>query len=154
MAKKTLAAFLLLAIAAWAELAIAPMIAMRAGHMHPGHEMAVDMPGNQAAHHHAEHAQAMTMSHCCPGLYRVTPEALLELASGAPACDEHHRCCFRQGPQNMPTPAREAERMAPDSAPIQFADVSPALENRHNEPSEKNLALPTLPDVLGMTLRV
>ena len=41
MAKKAIAAFLLVVIAAWAEMTMAPMFAMHAGHMRTGHELSL-----------------------------------------------------------------------------------------------------------------
>ena len=122
MAKKAIAAFLLVVIAAWAEMTMAPMFAMHAGHMRTGHEMAADMPASVSGHHHpghhhtgpqaaqvrderrqAEHPQAMVEGRlCCPGLRKMEPVAMLEMVSGSPACNDPHRCCFRQGPQSMP----------------------------------------------------
>ena len=39
MFKKSIAAALLVVMVAWAEMALAPMLAMHAGHVHPAREM-------------------------------------------------------------------------------------------------------------------
>jgi len=180
MAKKAIAAFLLVVIAAWAEMTMAPMFAMHAGHMSPGHEMAADMPASVSGHHHpghhhtekaqaaahqalqvrdqrqqAEHQQAMAEGRpCCPGLRKVDPVATLEVVSGVPACDDPHSCCFRQGPQSMPAPARDIRRLARDLAPVEVIEVSPPRAAATRAIRNFALTLSPPPDVFGMTLRV
>ena len=154
MAKKGIAAFLLVVIAAWAEMTMAPMFAMHAGHMRPGHEMAIDMPPQHAGHNHAGHGNKAEGQPCCPVLHKMAPVAMLEMVSGSPACDDPHRCCFRQGPQSMPAPARDIQRLARDLAPVEVIEVSPPREAPTGAIRNFALALSPPPDVFGMTLRV
>jgi len=153
MARKAIAAALLVAMAAWAEMAMAPMLGMHAGHMRPGHEMAADMPDEHATHHHAQHAQ-MAGHPCCPGLHRAEPEAVLALTTSGPACDDPHSCCFRQGPQSVPAPASSVQKLARDVAPTGAATVCPAVESSRRCIDNQLLAFRPPPDVFGMTLRV
>lgn len=153
MAKKAIAAVLLVAMAAWAEMVMAPMLAMHAGHMRPGHEMAEDMPAEHAAHHHAEDVQ-MAGHPCCPGLHRAEPEAVLALTADAPACDDPHSCCFRQGPQSVPAPARDVQKLAREMVPTGAATVRPAVVAAERAIGNEDLAFRPPPDVFGMPLRV
>jgi len=138
MAKKAIAAVLLVAMAAWAEMAMAPMLAMHAEH---------------AAHHHAEHAQ-MAGHPCCPGLHRPEPEAVLALTAGTPACDDPHSCCFGQGPQSVPAPARDVKKLAREMAPAGAATMSPVIESSTHVLDNQVLAFRPPPDLFGMALRV
>lgn len=159
MAKKATAAVLLLIVAVWAEMTMAPMLAMHAGHMRPGHEMAADMPADHFAHHHStssqsEDAQTGAERPCCPRHHQMEPADVLEVVSGAPACDDPRNCCFRQGPQSMPAPARDVQRLACAMTPA-------AVVERIPEPGADNSAIcsspsssPSPPQVFGMTLRV
>ncbi len=153
MGKKAIAAVLLLTITAWAEMAMAPMLAMHAGHMHPGREMAADMPAEHAAHHHAENAQ-MAEHPCCPALHRAESEAALTLATGAPTCDDPHSCCFRQGPQSVPAPASKIQELAREMVPTSAAKVSPTDEASARVINNKVFAFGLPPDLFGMTFRV
>jgi hypothetical protein len=155
MARKALAAFLLVVIAAWAEMTMAPMFAMHAGHMHPGHEMVADMPPQHAGHNHAGHGQTMAEGRpCCPGLHKMEPVAVLEVVSGSPACDDPHSCCFRQGPQSMPTPARDVQRLAREMAPAPAGEINPDRGTPRRNVRNSLLALRPFPDIFDMTLRV
>ena len=156
MARKILAAFLLVAMAAWAELALAPMFAMHYGHMQRGSEMDADMPAHHAGHYrHAHHAQAVVPAHlCCPGLHKAPPDATMELVSGAPGCDDPHSCCFRQGPQSVPAPASDAQDLTREMATADVALLKPAPPLTPHHGRESLFALPPPLDVFGMTLRV
>jgi hypothetical protein len=155
MAKKAIAVFLLVVIAAWAEMTMAPMFAMHFGHMRPGHEMAVDMPGhNHSGHGHAEHAAMVEGRACCPGMHKAQPEALLEMVSGAPACDDPHSCCFRQGPQSVPAPARDVQRLNRQMAPAVAVSISPVFSAAKSAVRDDVPMFSPPPDVFGMTLRV
>ena len=159
MAKKAIAAVLLLVIAAWAEMTMAPMLAMHAGHMLPGHEMAADMPAGHSAHHHfahqnAENAQMAAGRPCCPALHKMEPAEVLEVVSGAPACDDPHSCCFRQGPQSMPAPARDVQRLAREMTPAAAVEINPERTAAKSAIHSTALILHSPPDVFGMTLRV
>jgi len=154
MAKRATAGVLLAAILAWAEMALAPMLMMHAGHMRPGHEMAADMPGEQAAHHHGEPGGRHP---CCPSLNKAQSENVIEFATGDYGCSDPHSCCFRQGPQSVPAPARDLQR---DDQRLAGALVRAALgQVTRPVPAGRTghdgaLALSSPPDVFGMTLRV
>lgn len=152
MAKKATAGVLLFVIVAWAEMTMAPMIAMHAGHMRPGHEMASDMPPGHAAHHHSQAAQNASMP-CCPGLHRTDQNDVLAVVSGAPACDDPHSCCFRQGPQNIPAPARDVQQFSPGLA-LAVLDISPSSSAAKHPVRERTPELSPPPDIFGMILRV
>jgi hypothetical protein len=156
MVKKAIAAMLLVTMAAWAEMALAPMLAMHAGHMRPGHEMAADMP--HGTHHHAaQHAEPAQMdSHrpCCPGLHEAEPAIVLEIASTAPGCDDPHSCCFRQGPQSVPAPVSDVQKMAREMAPATVVEITPVRPAANGAIPDRVLAVSPPPDVFGMTLRV
>lgn len=155
MARKTLASVLLLVIAAWAEMTLAPMLAMHAGHMRPGHEMAADMPMHHPGHHSAAHSPAKAEPRpCCPSMHRTEPADVLELVSASPACDDPHSCCFRQGPQSIPAPARSVQRATQEMAPAMAAEVSPLLGTAKPALRNISLALSPPPDIFGMTLRI
>lgn len=154
MAKKAIAAFLVVVIAAWAEMTMAPMFAMHAGHMRSEHEMAVDMPPQHSGHNHVGHGKKAEGQPCCPALHKIEPVAMLEMVSGVPACDDPHSCCFRQGPQSVPAPARDIQRLARDLAPAEVIEVSLPREATTRPIRDFILALSPPPDVFGMTLRV
>src|SRR5260370_24162064 len=97
MVEEAIAAALLVAMAAWAEMTMAPMILMHAGQVHPAREMAE----HKAAHHHV-----MPAAHrCCPGFRNTEDTVPLEFAASGLPCQEQHRCCFQQGPHSVPAPA-------------------------------------------------
>ncbi|MFZ3266375.1 MAG: hypothetical protein WA172_20390 [Terriglobales bacterium] len=159
MAKKTTAAVLLLVVAAWAEMTMAPMLAMHAGHMRPGHEMAVDMPAEHSAHHRSAHpqsedAQMDAERPCCPGHHKMETADVSEVVSGAPACDDPHSCCFRQGPQSVPTLARSVQRRTREATPVAAVETGPERGTAEIAISSIALILHSPPDVFGMTLRV
>jgi hypothetical protein len=159
MAKKATAAVLLLVIAAWAEMTMAPMLAMHAGHMVPGHEMAADMPAEHFAHRHfahqhSEYAQTAAERPCCPGVHKMEPAVVLEVVSGTPACDDPHSCCFRQGPQSMPAPTRDVQRLARQMAPAAVVEINPERAAARSAIHSSALILHSPPGVFGMTLRV
>lgn len=143
---------LLVAMAAWAEMALAPMLAMHAGHMHPGHEMAADMPAHNR--HHAEHQRAKAERlPCCPGFHKSQPEAALMVSAGAPACDDPHSCCFRQGPQSVPAPVRNAQKTTSEIAPALVAEL-PACPTTRISFHDSAIELSPPADVFGMILRI
>ena len=154
---------LLVAMMAWAEMALAPMLAMQAGHMRPGHEMAADMPLEHAAHHHAamhhaaqaaDAAQTNSGRPCCPGVYTAQPEVVLELSAGSFGCDDPRSCCFQQGPQSIPAPARDVQKLTRDLTPVVVAEVDPVQPAMKRPVGDSNLVLSPPPDIFGMTLRV
>ncbi len=151
------AAILLLAIGAWAEMALAPMLLMHAAHMRPGHEMAADM-ATHASHHHA--SAEMASRPCCPehgGPEHHGIKSAIEvswLISDAPACDDPHNCCFRQGPQSVPAPASDLQQLARDTAPASRLFLDPPDSNTKDVVDEAALALRAPPDVFGVILRV
>ena len=155
MTRKVTAAGLLVCVMVWAEMALAPMLAMHAGHMRPGHEMAADM----AAEHAAHHAQPVEeMNHpCCPRAHKEKSDNALEFAAGAPPCSDPHSCCFRQGPQSVPTSAREPagnDQLANALVPRALPQTDLAMEAPGLGMSDGAMALSPPFEVFGMTLRV
>ncbi|MGA8301752.1 MAG: hypothetical protein WB817_19870 [Terriglobales bacterium] len=155
MVKKAIAAALLVVIAAWAEMAMAPMLAMYAGHMRAGHTMAADMPQSHPAHRHHPQPlseQAPTAHHaCCPGLHDAP--SMIEVASSTPGCDGSHSCCFRQGPQSVPAAAGRAQNVRRDATPAPMATAAgrPATAKAFNAAF---VAVDTPPDLFRVILRV
>src|SRR5215470_10712422 len=146
MAKKFIAAALLLTTMAWAELALAPMLLMHVWH----HQAPPAMPARMASHHH--HAEAATHP-CCPGLHRAVVAPLELSASGIP-CSDEHRCCFRQAPPNVPAPTGAKNDRSSDLAQAQIAltDFSPNLQP--TTPVAASAAVRPPPLISGMVLRV
>jgi hypothetical protein len=145
MVKKSIAAALLVAMVAWAEMAMAPMILMHAGHVHPAREMAE----HQGAHHHA-----MPAGHpCCPGFGNTKDAVPLEFAASSLPCQEQHRCCFRQGPQNPPAPVSSRSRLSQEIASAEITQLSLSHTEWHVSPATA-VALGPPPGLLGMVLRV
>jgi|SRR5579859_3441690 len=146
MLKKSIAAALLVVMLVWAEMALAPMFLMQAGHVHA----ALQKPEHQAAHHH----HALPAGHpCCPGLHRVEITAPIEIAAGGLPCQDEHQCCFRQGPQNVPAPVSAGRSFSREMSPAQIAGLSPAHpESRVSPVSVATLGLP--PGLFGMVLRI
>src|SRR5208282_519796 len=144
MVKRFIAAALLVAIMAWAKMAMAPMFVMHVWHAHPGREMAEQ----KATHHHA-----MPAGHpCCPGIGKTENADLLEFAAGSQPCQDEHRCCFRQGPLSVPAPVSAGRRLSSDIAPAEIAELSPA--RAESFVSLATAVAPGLPPSLfGMVLR-
>lgn len=171
MAKKAISALLLVAITAWAEMALAPMLAMHAGHMRMGHETVADMPAaqpghNHAAHHHsaqspAQNSEARNAEEatggkpCCPHLQKSEPPVLLFVVEEGPGC-ESHSCCFRQGPQSVPAQARDAETASRElvAALSSEVEIDPSLDATRNVFRDRPVTLHPPPDLFSMTLRV
>ena len=153
MARKAIAGMLLLVIAAWAEMAVAPMLAILAGHMHGEHAMASKEFPQHASHRVVSKRQSAKHA-CCPPIGRVEAEGVLELVAENSGCQDSHRCCVRQGPQSVPAPASEARRLGPQpsstatSQAPQIANVSCSID------AEMETDLPAYPHLFGMTLRI
>lgn len=158
MAKKAIATLLLIAITAWAEMALAPMLAMHAGHMRPGHERAAVTAPQNAGHDHAgHHPTAHTPASeppCCPGLHETKSEYVIDLVADVPGCDRSHSCCFRQGPQSVPAPARDLQKSGREITPVATKEIRPVMVAATDVVSDSALALRPYSDVFGMTLRV
>jgi hypothetical protein len=137
--RKFISALLLLAITAWAEIMLAPLITMPAGHTHP--MLAVAM-------HPGVHDHATSMAHaCCPGLNgsrEATPP--IEFRASSLPCQDEHRCCFRQVPQGAPVPASARIRIAPEMVSLQIAALKPELRSSSAvaTPVERGLPPPAL----------
>jgi len=148
MVKKSIAAALLVVMVAWAEMALAPMLAMHAGHVHP----ALAMP-----EHHAAHRHVMPAGHpCCPGIGKTAEDAApVEFAFAASdlPCQDEHRCCFRQGPQSVPAPVSAGHRLAQHIVPAETAQFTPPHAESGISPTTAVAPGPP-PDLLGMVLRV
>ncbi len=148
MFKKSIAAALLMVMAAWAEMALAPMLFMHSGHVH-AREMAEPASGQTAAHHH----HAMPAGHpCCPGIGKTENTALREFAAGTLPCQNEHRCCFQQGPQNVPAPVNA--RVLREIAPAVIAEISPDCEAESHVSPATAVAPGPPPGRFGMVLRV
>jgi hypothetical protein len=144
MLKKSIAAVLLMVMVAWAEMALAPMFLMHAGHVHP----ARDVSEQKAAHHHV-----MPAGHpCCPGLGKTEGAVPTEFAVSSLPCQDEHRCCFRQGPQSVPAPV--SARLSREIAPAEIAELSPAHDAASHVSPATAVALGSPPGLLGMVLRV
>jgi hypothetical protein len=152
MAKRLTAAFMLLAVGAWAEMALAPVLLMHAEHMRPGHQMAADMAAHASHHHESTEAAARP---CCPE-HRGMESAIevSSLDSDAPACDDPHDCCFRQGPQSVPAPAGNLKQLARGIASASRFFLNPPNSNTRNFVDDSALALRAPPGVFGVILRV
>ncbi len=148
MFKKSIAAALLVVMVAWAEMALAPMLAMHAGHVHPAREMAEHVAGQMAAHHHV-----MPAGHrCCPGLGKTENTAPLEFAASSLPCQDEHRCCFQQGPQSVPAPA--SSRLSREIVPAKIDEFSPAHDAESHLSPATAVAVGPPPGQFGMVLRV
>ena len=142
--KKSIAAALLVAMVAWAEMALAPMFLMHAGHVHPAREVE-----HMAAHHYV-----MPAGHpCCPGVGKTGETAPREFAATSLPCREQHRCCFLQGPQNPPAPVSSRYRLPQEIAAAEIAQRSPARAESHLSPTIAVVPGPA-PGLLGMVFRV
>ena len=143
MLKKSIAAVLLLGMMAWAEVALAPMLFMHAGHVHAAPAMA-----EHAAHHHA-----MPAGHaCCPGIGKPVDHGALEFAASEMPCQDEHHCCFRQGPQSVPAPV--STTASSEIAPAQIAGVIPAHDVTGHVSATILVSTDPPPDQFGMILRV
>lgn len=145
MVKKSIAAALLVAMVAWAEMALAPMFLMHAGHVHAAREVAEHM----TAHHHV-----MPAGHpCCPGLGKTGEMAPLEFAAVSLPCQEQHRCCLMQGPQNPPAPVSSRYKLSQEIAAAEIAQLS--LARAESDVSPTTVVVPgPAPGLLGMVIRV
>ena len=162
MEKKAIAGVLLLAIVAWAELLLAPMLLMHAERLHLGHEMALsgahDTGVTSATHHHPGHAHAAGLP-CCPdlhkeGSHRATSNSLLFMVSSTPECADSHRCCFWQGPQSVPAPVRDVQKFERNTAPLSPTQASLPVHTEPRFAGDTPLAVPPHADLFGITLRI
>ena len=145
MVKKSIAAALLMAMVVWVEMALAPMFFMHAGHVHQAREIAEPA----AAHHHA-----MPAGHpCCPRISKTDAADPIEFAASGLPCEDEHRCCFRQGPQNIPAPVSAGDNLSREIAPVEVADFSPVFAE---SPVSRMIAAAPgpPPGLLDMVLRV
>ena len=126
MLKKSIAAALLLALMAWAEIALAPMLFMHGGHIDATREMSEHI----TAHHHVMPACHHLLP-CCPGIDTANNAAPLEFTASNMPCQEDYRCCFWRGPQSVPAPVTEGRSISRDIVVAEIADFSPADEVSH-----------------------
>jgi hypothetical protein len=148
MLKKSMAALLLVVVVAWAEMALAPMFIMQVWHVHPAREASAPM----AAGHH----EMPTGHRCCPGISdprRKTENAPVEIAVSNLPCQDQHRCCFRQGPLNVPAPVSARQEVSRALASANVAELSPP-QTGSNDFSPTPVASGPPPGLLGMILRV
>jgi hypothetical protein len=153
MVKKSIAAALLVAMAAWAEMALAPMLAMPA-HMLPG----IVTPAIVTEEHAGMHSHAMPAGHaCCPKIGATNnseEQTPVEFGSSRFPFQDEHRCCFRQGPQSVPAPGSAQQRLSQGTAGAETAEIRlvPCSESRIC--SEIKSALGPPPSAMRMVLRV
>jgi hypothetical protein len=144
MVKKFIAAALLVAMVAWAEMALAPMFVMQVWHVHPAREM----PGHNAAHDHAMPAGLP----CCPGVGKTEDAARLEFAASSLPCQDQHRCCFQQGPQSIPAPV--SARVSQEISAAEMAELNPASDTQSHVSPAAAIAVGSPPSLSGMVFRV
>jgi hypothetical protein len=153
MAKRSIAGLLVVAMMVWAELTLAPMLAMHAGHMRAGHQIAEEISIPHAAHHHGTPMQTPAKHACCPPVHQAAPEGMLELVADISGCHDPHSCCLRQGPQSIPAPARalrELTQRTPAESTLAIAQVN---AEKHTT-GDDVIASPPHLHIFGMTLRV
>ena len=145
MVRKFITGTLLVVMVAWAEMSLAPMLAMHILHARPGHEMAANM----AAHH-----QDMPVGHpCCPKIGRGQSAVSLQLAASSLPCQDEHRCCFLRGPQNLPAPVNAGQGPGQEVALAEAAELSALLTESHIFLAPVSTPGPPLA-AFGMVLRV
>ena len=153
MARKAVAAVLLLVITAWAEMALAPMLAILAGHMHGEHALAAKELPQHTAHHVVSTRQGAKHA-CCPSIGRVEAEGVLELVAENSGCRDSHRCCFRQGPQSVPAPISEARQLGSQLSSTAPSQVPQIAASSYRIEAETEFASPPYPHLFGMTLQI
>ncbi|MBI3478177.1 MAG: hypothetical protein HY010_20785 [Acidobacteria bacterium] len=146
MARRTIAVVLLFAVATWAELRLAPMIAMGAAHTHAAHATAPAM----VAHHHA----AALPHPCCPSV-QTTPvvNPPVELAPAGLPCEDNHRCCFRSGPLGTPASVSDEQKTARDFHLLRTVALTSDPTTEENLPIQRVHAQ-SPPSTFSMTLRI
>ena len=146
MLKRSIAAALLVAMAAWAEMALAPMLVMHGGHGHAAREM---------SEHKGAHKHAMPAGHpCCPGLNETRNAAPIELAAGSLSCQDQHRCCFLQGPQSVSALMTSGHKLLRDIAPAEIVELSPVRGAGSRVFPATAITPGPPPGMFGMVLRV
>lgn len=148
MLKKAISAALVVVMMSWAEMAMAPMLAMHVWQSRPTHEMAA----NLAAHHH----HAMSAEHpCCPKIEAKKTEdvAPVKFAVSSLPCQDQHRCCFVQGPQNVPTPVKAGQQLSQEVSLVETVELTPVPVRAHI-PLDPGVAPGSPPDLLSMIFRV
>lgn len=184
MAKKLIAAVLLVGITAWAEMTLAPMLAMHAGHMRAGHETVADMAVAPSGHNHAAHMHSHAAHHHSGDQHSSDQQSAQpsaknsqdaeEATGGKPCCPglhksvpavllvvaeeapacDSHSCCFRQGPQSVPAQARDAQTLTRELVAAPAPQAGPGLEATRNDSGDRVETLRHPPNLLSMTLRV
>lgn len=148
MFKKSIAAALLMVILVWAEVALAPMILMRAGHLHQAREIPGHVAQHLTAHHHT-----MPAGHpCCPGIGKTETAPPSEFAANSSPCQNERSCCSQPGPQSVPAPVRT--RSSQQIAPAQIAELSSDRDAESHTSPPTALAPGPPPGQFGMILRV
>lgn len=153
MVRKAIAGMLLLAIVAWAEMTLAPMLAMYGRHLHVQSAFPANGISQNGPHHHAAPQQA-TKHPCCPPVRKIEAEDALELVAENSGRQDSHRCCFRQGPQSVPAPASDARQFGPQLFSTISPHVSVTAGGSHPIDIGMQAASPPYPRTFGMTLRV
>jgi len=154
MARRAITFVVLFAVAAWAELCVAPMLTMVA-HVHPTHAAAANKMDHAAMHHGMHHGGADAAEKpCCPGLHGTISDKGLTIAAEAPGCEDSHRCCFRQGPQSVPSPVRDVERQGQSTESVVIAAMVLPQQAMERAPSMSAGMAARPPDLFAMTFRV
>src|SRR5450432_4090506 len=143
MLKKSISTALVVFMMAWVEIAMAPMLAMHVLHAHPAHEVAANMAGHD--HHHAMPAEHP----CCPKITKTENVAPFDFAASSMPCQDQHRCCFLQGPQNLPTPVNAGQKISQDISLAETAELTPSPALSH-VPLLPRVTHASPPDLFGV----
>jgi hypothetical protein len=142
MARKIISALLLIAMALWAELTLAPFFSL---HVH----------AQMAASAHTDHQPSDMPAHpCCPKAHGPVIPPPYAISSAELPCADEHRCCFRQGPQSAPAPAGSPNRLSKDLVAVNSATVTPNPGQHNFSDLTASAELHAPPGDLNMILRI
>ena len=145
MLKKYISAALVVVLMAWAEMAMSTMLAIQIRHMRPAHEMEAHM----TAHQHAMPAGQL----CCRQIRKKENGAPIEFAAGSLPCEDEHRCCILQGPQNLPAAVATGQKFTQGISLEKIVELTPAPADAYIS-VEPELTSGSPPEMFGMILRV
>lgn len=143
MARKIISALLLMAMAVWAELTLAPFLSFHA------HRQMVAM------NHEGHHPKTAPAHPCCPKVpgAPVAPPPYAISSAGLP-CANEHRCCFRHGPQSAPAPAGNPSRISKDLVAVSWVIVAPNAGQHDFSEIKASAELRSPSGDLNMVLRI
>ena len=150
MSRKFMAAVLLVTIAAWVEMTLAPLLVMDHSHVH------ATGAGTVAVHAMEHHDSAMAGHACCPGLHAnpsVSAPAEVAFVSEKAPCENQHRCCFRQIPSGSPAPTRPGGQGSSASSTARTTKL-PSLEQRQFAVCANSGLAKSPPDQFNTVLRI